>query len=46
MDKKTMKLLKRFLSDEPEKIEAVKEAVKKEVSKSVNEGEKQEGDTK
>ena len=39
MDKEAMKLLKRFLSDEPEKIEAVKEAVKKEVSKSVKEGE-------
>lgn len=42
MDKKTMKLLKQLISDAPEKIEAVR----KEVSKSVNEGEKQEGDTK
>ena len=39
MDKEAMKLLKQFLSDAPEKIEAVKEAVKKEVAKSVKEGE-------
>ena len=46
MDKKTMKLSKQLISDAPEKIEAAKEAVRKEVSKSVNEGEKQEGDMK
>lgn len=46
MDKKTMKLLKQLISDALEKIEAAKEAVRKEVSKSVNEGEKQEGDMK
>ena len=39
MDKKTMKLLKQLISDAPEKIEAAKEAVRKEVAKSVKEGE-------
>ena len=39
MDKKTMKLLKQLISDAPEKIEAAKEAVRKEVVKSVKEGE-------
>lgn len=43
MDKKTMKLLKQLISDAPEKIEAAKEAVRKEVAKSVKEGERNRG---
>lgn len=41
MDKKTMKLVKQLMFDaySAEMIEAAKEAVKKEVSKSVKEGE-------
>ena len=44
MDKKTMKLLQRLMYDayHAELIEEAKEAVKKEVAKTVNEGEEGE----
>lgn len=46
MDKKVMKLIKQLMFDaySAELIEEAKEAVKKEVSKSVNEGERNKGE--